>query len=97
MVSAGAHWSPAIGFGYPGSTAKCCYGFERPPVAKEGDVPFKNLFGLIGITAAPNFDIGWRTRCPTWRRASRAWRQPHCVRRSSSLIARRPARRSPCR
>jgi hypothetical protein len=27
------------------------------PVAKESDVPFKNLFGLMGITAAPNGDI----------------------------------------
>jgi streptogramin lyase len=27
------------------------------PVSKESDVPFKNLFGLMGITAAPNGDI----------------------------------------
>ncbi|MBS0559581.1 MAG: hypothetical protein JSR21_05955 [Proteobacteria bacterium] len=27
------------------------------PVAKESDVPFKNLFGLMGIAAAPNGDI----------------------------------------
>ena len=27
------------------------------PVSKESDVPFKNLFGLMGLTATPNGDI----------------------------------------
>ena len=36
---------------------------------------------------------GCEMRCPMWERPSKAWWQPRCVRRSSSLIARRPARR----
>src|SRR4051794_5333414 len=39
---------------------------------------------------------GCEMRCPTWRRPSKAWWRPRCVRRSSSRIGRRPARRCPC-
>ena len=45
----------------------------------------RRVFGAVAFT-------GCAMRCPTWRRPSKAWWRPRCVRRSFSRTAPRPAK-----